>query len=209
MDYITVYAEAEGRYEEKRSEFIGHIAPVKTGDEAAAFVERIKSENRKARHNVYAYIVREGNITRYSDDGEPQGTGGMPVLDVLRKQGLSDVCVVVTRYFGGILLGANGLVRAYSQACAEAVSSARKMYMSDCSRLEFSVDYTLYGKVSYLLPSYKVITEREDFADRVNISLLVRKVYAEDLKAKLVDASNGSIELSETTGLIADFGENL
>ncbi|MBR2304113.1 MAG: DUF1949 domain-containing protein, partial [Ruminococcus sp.] len=111
--------------------------------------------------------------------------------------------------FGGILLGANGLVRAYSQACAEAVSNARKMYMSDCSRLEFSVDYTLYGKVSYLLPSYKVITEREDFADKVNISLLVRRVYAEDLKAQLVDASNGSIELSETTGLIADFGEKL
>ena len=209
MSYITVYEKAEGRYEEKRSEFIGTIAPVRTNDEAVAFIEKIKSENRKARHNVYAYIVREGNITRYSDDGEPQGTGGVPVLDVLRKQGLTDVCVVVTRYFGGILLGASGLVRAYSQACSEAVKAARKMYMCGCSRLEFSVDYTLYGKVSYLLPTYKVIMEREDFADTVNISLLVRDEFCEDLKAQLTDASNGSISLSETTGLTADFGSDL
>ncbi|MBR1422773.1 MAG: YigZ family protein [Ruminococcus sp.] len=209
MNYVTIYEEAEGTYTEKRSDFIGHIAPVKNGEEAAAYVERIKAENRKARHNVYAYIVREGNITRYSDDGEPQGTGGMPVLDVLRKQGLTDVCVVVTRYFGGILLGANGLVRAYSTACAEAVSNAKKMYMCDCSRLEFSVDYTLYGKVSYLLPAFKVIMEKEDFADVVNISLLVRRELCEELKNQLTDASNGNVLLSETTGLTADFGENL
>ena len=209
MNYITIKKQAEGRYEEKRSEFIGHIAPVKSAEEAVAFVELIKSQNRKARHNVYAYIVREDGAVRYSDDGEPQGTGGVPVLDVLRKQGLTDVCVVVTRYFGGILLGANGLVRAYSSACAEAVNNAGKMYMKDCSRLEFSLDYTLYGKVSFLLPACKVIMEKEDFADKVNISLLVCADRAEELKAKLIDATNGSVSLSETTELSADFGAEL
>ena len=92
-------------FTEKKSEFIGHIAPVSTADEAVAFINRIKAENRKARHNVYAYVLREGNVSRYSDDGEPQGTGGVPVLDVINKSGLTDVCVVVTRYFGGILFG--------------------------------------------------------------------------------------------------------
>ena len=112
MGYTTIYEEAQASFTEKKSEFIGHIAPVSTADEAVAFINRIKAENRKARHNVYAYVLREGNVSRYSDDGEPQGTGGVPVLDVINKSGLTDVCVVVTRYFGGILLGASGLTRA-------------------------------------------------------------------------------------------------
>ena len=93
-----------------------------SGDEAVAFINRIKAENRKARHNVYAYVLREGNVSRYSDDGEPQGTGGVPVLDVINKSGLTDVCVVVTRYFGGILLGASGLTRGLCRLCKSCVS---------------------------------------------------------------------------------------
>ena len=124
MGYTTIYEEAQASFTEKKSEFIGHIAPVSTTDEAVAFINRIKAENRKARHNVYAYVLREGNVSRYSDDGEPQGTGGVPVLDVINKSGLTDVCVVVTRYFGGILLGASGLTRAYSQGCSMAVNAA-------------------------------------------------------------------------------------
>ena len=97
----------------------------KTNEEAIEFINSIKALNRKATHNVYAYILRQDNITRYSDDGEPQGTAGVPVLDVLQKEGLTDVCVVVTRYFGGILLGGGGLVRAYSHACKIAVDAAK------------------------------------------------------------------------------------
>lgn len=205
MSYTTIYEPASDSFVEKKSEFIGHIAPVKTADEAIEFINKIKSENRKARHNVYAYILREGNISRYSDDGEPQGTGGVPVLDVLQKAGLTDVCVVVTRYFGGILLGASGLVRAYSQGCSIAVNAARKMVMCECSRISFSCDYNLYGKVSYVLPEYQVLLEKEDFADMVNLSMLVKTEFCKDLKKKLTDLSNGQIKISEEPNLTADF----
>ena len=150
-------------------------------------------------------MVREGNVSRYSDDGEPQGTGGVPVLDVINKSGLTDVCVVVTRYFGGILLGASGLTRAYSQGCSMAVNAARKMKMCECSRISFSCDYTLYGKVSYALPEYGVIMEKEDFADSVNLAFLVKSEFSDNLKKKLTDISCGKLELSEETNLLADF----
>lgn len=205
MSYKTVYEEAQDSFIEKKSEFIGHIAPVKTAEEAVAFIERIRSENRKARHNVYAYVLRDKNTSRYSDDGEPQGTGGVPVLDVILKSGLTDVCVVVTRYFGGVLLGASGLVRAYTQGCKIAVNAARIMEMHECSRFEFSCDYNMYGKVSYVLPSFEVIKEKEDFADIVNISVLVKSERCEEFRKTITDISNGQIELSETANLEADF----
>ena len=205
MSYTTVYEYASDSFTEKKSEFIGHIMPVKTADEAVEFINKIKSENRKARHNVYAYVVREGNVSRYSDDGEPQGTGGVPVLDVINKAGLSDVCVVVTRYFGGVLLGASGLVRAYSQACTLAVNAARKMVMCECSRISFSCDYTLYGRISYCLPEFEVITEKENFADNVELAMLVKNELRDQLVKKLTDISNGQLDLSEDTDLWADF----
>lgn len=205
MSYKTIYEQAQDSFVEKKSEFIGHIAPVKTPEEAAAFIELIRSQNRKARHNVYAYILRDKNTTRYCDDGEPQGTGGVPVLDVLKKAGLTDVCVVVTRYFGGVLLGANGLVRAYSQGCKIAVNAARIMQMHECSRFEFSCDYNMYGKVSYVLPDFEVIKEKEDFADVVNISVLVKSELCKAFIDKITDISNGQISLSEEPNLEADF----
>ena len=205
MSYKTIYEEAQDSFVEKKSEFIGHIAPVKTAEEAVAFIERIRSENRKARHNVYAYVLRDKNTSRYSDDGEPQGTGGVPVLDVILKSGLTDVCVVVTRYFGGVLLGASGLVRAYTQGCKIAVNAARIMEIHECSRFEFSCDYNMYGKVSYVLPSFEVIKEKEDFADIVNISVLVKSERCEEFRKTITDISNGQIELSETANLEADF----
>ena len=114
-DYKTVKTESHDEFTEKRSRFIGYVKPVKTEDEATGFISSIRSKHWDARHNVYAYSLREGNIKRYSDDGEPSGTAGMPVLDVITKNEVYDVCVVVTRYFGGVLLGTGGLVRAYSQ----------------------------------------------------------------------------------------------
>lgn len=205
MSYTTVYEYATDSFIEKKSEFIGHIMPVKTADEAVEFINRIKAEHRKARHNVYAYVLRESNTSRYSDDGEPQGTGGVPVLDVINKAGLTDVCVVVTRYFGGVLLGASGLVRAYSQACTLAVNAARKMEMCECSRFSFSCDYNMYGKITYVLPEFEVITEKEDFADTVNITVLVRSEKTAAFVKKLTDISNGKLELSEESDLWADF----
>lgn len=117
-EYTTLAGYGEDEFVEKRSRFIGYAAPVSTEAEAVAFVNSIRERHREATHNVYAYILREGQIKRYSDDGEPQGTAGIPVLDVLQKAGIVDAVVVVTRYFGGTLLGAGGLVRAYTEGAA-------------------------------------------------------------------------------------------
>ena len=148
-DYKTVAREASDEFVEKRSRFIGYVKPVKTEEEAVAFINQKRSEHWDARHNVYAYSLREGNIKRYSDDGEPSGTAGMPVLDVIVKNEIYDVCVVVTRYFGGVLLGTGGLVRAYSQGSKIALESGGIVLMQSCSLCGVSCSYNRYGKVSY------------------------------------------------------------
>ncbi len=205
MNYLTVEKSAKDSFIEKKSEFIGYIAPVKTNDEAVAFISEIKSLHRKARHNVYAYILRQDNISRYSDDGEPQGTGGVPVLDVLRKRGLTDVCVVVTRYFGGILLGGGGLVRAYSHAASLACDAAKIMDMRQCHRLLISCDYNLYGKIGYILPEFKTLTVNEDFGGNVTIELLVMSEMLEGLRKKLTDITNGAAVIRDAGELYEDF----
>lgn len=205
MEYKTVYEPAKDSFIEKKSEFIGHIAPVKTNEQAVEFINSIKAQHRKARHNVYAYILRDGNISRYSDDGEPQGTGGTPVLDVLQKEGLTDVCVVVTRYFGGILLGGGGLVRAYSHGCKLAVDAARIMIMRECSQIIVKCDYSFYGKLTYVVPDFDVKIQSEDFADDVTVTMYVKSELSQALKEKLVDLSNGKIDMYETANLWADF----
>ena len=122
--YVTLEHDGYASFCEKRSEFIGYARPCRTEAEALAFLAEIRKKHADAKHNVYAYQVRENNTARFSDDGEPQGTAGMPVLDIIRKTGFTDACIVVTRYFGGILLGTGGLVRAYSQAAKLAAENA-------------------------------------------------------------------------------------
>ena len=195
QDYKTIKKPVKASFTEKRSEFIGYLCPVKTNDEAVAFINEIKSEHRKARHNVYAYILRDNNITRYSDDGEPQGTAGVPVLDVLQKNGLTDVCCVVTRYFGGILLGGGGLVRAYSHAAAIAIEAADIMHMNYCVCCDITVSYDLYGKVSYILPEFGVKQLKEDFGDSVKINLCVKQDLFEPMRNKLIDATGSKINI--------------
>lgn len=205
MNYITVSEFATDSFIEKRSEFIGYICPVSTNDEAVDFINRIKSEHRKAKHNVYAYILRKDNISRYSDDGEPQGTAGMPVLEVLKKRGLTDVCVVVTRYFGGILLGGGGLVRAYSHAASLACDAAHIMDMRLCHRLKISADYGMYGKISYLLPAFDTITVSSDFGSDVTLEILVLSEKLEELRKELTEVTNGSVILTDEGELFEDF----
>ncbi len=205
MNYLTISAPAEASFVEKKSEFIGYIAPVKNGGEAVEFVNKIKSMHRKARHNVYAYIVREDNISRYSDDGEPQGTAGVPVLDVLRKRGLTDVCIVVTRYFGGILLGGGGLVRAYSHAASLACDAAKIMDMRLCHRLRISADYGMYGKISYILPSFDTITESSDFGSDVALEVLVLSEKLDSFTKELTEVTNGAAKIEDLGELYADF----
>ena len=209
MNYFTVSGAADASFIEKRSEFIGYIAPVSTNEEAVSFIESIKARHRKAKHNVYAYILRKDNISRYSDDGEPQGTAGVPVLDVLKKKGLTDVCVVVTRYFGGILLGGGGLVRAYSHAAALACEAAHIMDMRLCHRLVISTDYGMYGKVSYLLPSFDTITVSSDFGSQVRLEILVLSEKLEPLMKELTDATGGSAVTEDLGELYEDFSSVL
>ena len=205
MNYFTVSEPATDSFIEKRSEFIGYIAPVRTNDEAVDFVNSIKAEHRKAKHNVYAYILRENNISRYSDDGEPQGTAGVPVLDVLQKRGLTDVCVVVTRYFGGILLGGGGLVRAYSHAASLACDAAHIMDMRLCHRLRISAEYTMYGKIAYILPNYQTITVNSDFGQSVTLEILVLSDKLQALTKELTEITNGSAVIEDIEELYEDF----
>ncbi|MDE5916587.1 MAG: YigZ family protein [Oscillospiraceae bacterium] len=207
MNYKTIDSPVSCSFIEKRSEFIGHLCPVKTNEQAVDFINKIKSEHRKAKHNVYAYILRNNNIIRYSDDGEPQGTAGVPVLDVLQKQGLTDVCCVVTRYFGGILLGGGGLVRAYSHSASLTVSQSRIMNMFSCFSVKLTMDYDLYGKVCYVLPEFEIKQTGSDFGNKVILNLNVKdKLYDSFLK-KLTDITNGKIVIEKLEELYDDFSE--
>lgn len=190
-DYITVRGFSEAEFTEKKSRFIGYMSHVTTDEEAVAFINDIRSRHRKATHNVYAYILRGDSITRYSDDGEPQGTAGVPVFEVLRKEGLTDVCCVVTRYFGGILLGGGGLVRAYSKAAKIAADSGEKMIMRRCFPMRITSDYSLYGKISAMLPEFTVKVTDTDFGENVSLSLLCPENEAEELEKKVADICCG------------------
>lgn len=192
-DYSTVRDYGEASFTEKKSEFIGHIKHVETEEEAVDFINEIRAANRKAKHNVYAYILRSGNISRYSDDGEPQGTAGVPVLEVLRKEGLTDVCCVVTRYFGGILLGGGGLVRAYSHSAKIAADASERLVMCLCRPVTVTADYNLYGKISYALPEFDVKLLNTDYAESVTVKMLVKKDFCGPLTEKLTDITNGNV----------------
>ena len=205
MKYITVKSPAESSYIEKRSEFIGHISPAETNEDAINFINHIKENNRKARHNVYAYILRDGNISRYSDDGEPQGTAGIPVLEVLRKNNLTDVCCVLTRYFGGILLGGGGLVRAYSHSTALAIEAAEVLKMYKCSELILSLSYDLYGKITYIFSDYEIKQINSDFSDGVKITARVKSELEKPFCNKLTDITFGKIKINKTAEIYDDF----
>ncbi len=189
--YQTIEGAAQAEFTEKKSEFIGYIKHVETDDEAVSFINEIRAMHRKATHNVYAYILRDGSITRYSDDGEPQGTAGVPVFEVLRKEGLTDVCCVVTRYFGGILLGGGGLVRAYSKSAKLAVDSAERKLMYRCYPMEVTVDYNLYGRLAAVFSEFEVKINDTVFSSEVTVKLLCKTELEQTLTDKLTDISNG------------------
>lgn len=189
--YVTVKNEAHVEFEEKRSLFIGHAIHVETEEEAAAFVKAIKKEYADATHNVWAYHLKGGIIARYSDDGEPQGTAGMPVLEAIRKSGADDVCVVVTRYFGGILLGAGGLVRAYSHSAVIAINEAEIVVYEPYCEYRLVCGYSEYQKYSNLLVLEKVIIDSTDFEDVVTVSFAVKKTQAERILTKISELGYG------------------
>ena len=152
-------------------------------------------------------MLRDGNASRYSDDGEPQGTAGMPILDVLQKNGLTDVCCVVTRYFGGVLLGANGLVRAYSHSTALAIEAAQIKIMMPCYPVSIQTDYALYGKIAYHLPQEDILQLDTIFEDQVELKLLVRDTLWDKLKQELIDLTSGQVEIVSGGLQYADFSK--
>lgn len=197
-DYRTILQAASDEFTEKRSRFIGHIAPVTTEEEAQAFVAAKKKEYWDAKHNVWAYVLREGGLRRFSDDGEPQGTAGMPVLDVLQKEGLTDCVVVVTRYFGGILLGGGGLVRAYSHGARLAVDAGGRCDMRLSARLQVVCDYAQYGWVAPLIAAAGGTVDDTQFTDEVTIEFHLPFPDIPALQKQLTEQSAGTLELEET-----------
>ncbi len=193
-DYKTVKIESSDEFTEKRSRFIGYVKPVKTEAEATEFINSIRSKHWDARHNVYAYSLREGNIKRYSDDGEPSGTAGMPVLDVITKNEVYDVCVVVTRYFGGVLLGTGGLVRAYSQGSKIALEAGQVVLMQNCLVCSLTCTYNQYGKISSLIPDNGGVIDDSVFESDVKLSFHIKPDGLPALNKKLADLTSGVVQ---------------
>ncbi len=205
MEYKTIAGRCEARFIEKKSEFIGYLAPVSTEEEAVKFVAEIRAMHPKARHNCYAYILRENNTARHSDDGEPQGTAGAPIYEVLRKEGLTDIACVVTRYFGGILLGAGGLTRAYAKGAKDAVNAAEIKLMCEAVLVEISLDYALYGRLAAIFAELGARVFSEDFSEQVTVCVHVRAELSEQLRNRLVDACNGKVSVEEKEKSWVDF----
>ncbi len=195
--YRTVAQAGEDEFVEKRSRFIGYIQPVVTEAEAQAVIAARKKRFWDARHNVWAYVLRADNLRRYSDDGEPQGTAGMPVLDVLQKEGLTDCVVVVTRYFGGILLGGGGLVRAYSHTARLAVDAGGRCEMRPCAELRVTCDYAQYGWVAPLIAAAGGTVDDTAFADAVTLRFHLPLDAVGGLEARLTEQSAGRLAMRQ------------
>ncbi|MGN0488546.1 MAG: YigZ family protein [Ruminococcus sp.] len=191
--YKTVRQMSQDEFVEKRSRFIGYCKPVTTEEQAIEFINTIKKDHWDAKHNVYAYCLRQGQIKRYSDDGEPQGTAGMPVLDVILKNQVVDVVVVVTRYFGGVLLGTGGLVRAYSNGSKLALNASGIITMELCSKCQIICSYNQYGKINTLIMQKGGYVDNCDFADNVIIDFHMPVDLVQSLNKALADATAGEI----------------
>jgi uncharacterized YigZ family protein len=194
FSYRRVAKAAQKEFVVQKSRFIGHTLPAETEEEALGFIASIKEQYRDASHNCYAYVVGlHQGIQRFQDDGEPGGTAGMPILEVIKNNGLTNVVVVVTRYFGGILLGARGLVRAYSQAASEAIREAGIVRMIFSSRYVMSLDYSLLGKMENFLRGSSYLLEDITYLDHVKMQVLVRQDEEEAFLGDMAELSDGKI----------------
>ena len=193
--YITVKNPSHFEYEDRKSVFIGQAMPVSTEAEAIAFIDSVKKHYPDARHHVYAYVLRENSVMRFTDDHEPQGTAGMPVLDIIRKNGCTDVVIVVTRYFGGTLLGTGGLVRAYTAAALGALEGAEIIRYDIYTSLELSVSYSDYGKITAILADHGFRTESTVYDTGITLDGSIIKTGLEEFKNALIEATADRIEI--------------
>ncbi|MDO5143121.1 MAG: YigZ family protein [bacterium] len=179
----------------QKSRFIGYAAPCETEEDALAFLQQIRTKHKDATHNCYAYVIgRNMGVMRYSDDGEPGGTAGLPIMEVIKAQGVTNCCVVVTRYFGGILLGAGGLVRAYTQGCAVALKAAQVVVMEPSRQYLCEVAYPLWDKVQHTLRALPVQLLSTEFTTAVTFTLLVREKDSGSVLSTLTQTTDARFE---------------
>ena len=183
---------------EKKSRFIAYLLPVESQEEAMEFVEKIKKQNWDARHNCYAFVVGQNNeLQRFSDDGEPGGTAGKPMLDVLLLEGIHNCVVVVTRYFGGVLLGTGGLVRAYSKAVKEGLKASVIKEKVLGEEINITTDYNGIGKIQYIISEMNIKIHEEEYTDVVNVNLKIRKEYCDRFISEVTEATAGKVVVND------------
>ena len=193
--YKTFMLRSQDEFIVNKSRFIGYGCPVETEEEALKFLNEIRAKHKDATHNCYAYIIGSNmGIMRYSDDGEPGGTAGLPIIEVLKARGVTNCVVVVTRYFGGILLGAGGLVRAYSQGAAAAVNACGVGVIHPTARYIMEIPYPALGRVEYFLKSQPVIVEDKAFSDAIVMTLIVKNEDEDKFVEDIISATDGKIE---------------
>ena len=193
--YITIHHYAAFEYEDRKSVFIGEAMPVSTEEDALRFIDTVKKKYPDARHHVYAYVLRDNSIMRFTDDGEPQGTAGMPVLDIIRKNGLTDTAIVVTRYFGGTLLGTGGLVRAYSAAALGAIENAEIITYDVYVTFSIETTYSDYQKFAPIFQEMGYRSTDVRYTDKVLLTGSIRKSMADQFVYKLVQITSGRVKV--------------
>lgn len=197
-DYKIVYEGGTGEIVEKKSRFIANVFPVETEDAAAGVISGQKKKYWDARHNCYAYVIGEhGEFTRCSDDGEPSGTAGRPILEVINGAGLHNVLVIVTRYFGGTLLGTGGLVRAYSQAAQAGLADSRIVTRQHGRFFKVLTDYNDIGKLQYMAAQMNLIVKDTEYAEQVMFKMLVKDADRERVKKQIVEVTSGKARIDD------------
>lgn len=195
--FKTINGDSFSDFTEKKSRFITYASHVTTQSQALDFLKKIKEKHWDATHNVYAYILKTNQIQKYSDDGEPRGTAGIPVLNVLIKSEIYDIIVVVTRYFGGTLLGAGGLVRAYSNGCKLALQNANIISVHLCQKLSINFDYSLYSQIQSLLSNYHHKILNTSYSNDVTLELAIHLSSFDKLSTDLLDITSGKIVIEK------------
>lgn len=197
-EYRTVYEGGEGEVVEKKSRFIAAVAPVRSEEEALKFIESVRKRYWDARHHCYAYVIGErGELQRCSDDGEPGGTAGKPILEVITGEEIRNVVLVVTRYFGGTLLGTGGLVRAYSSAAKEGLASSVIITKIPGVKLRIGTDYTGLGKIQYILGQKGLETLDAAYTEKVELEALIPEKILEEVKTEITESTNGQAVMQE------------
>jgi len=205
--YLTVFEQNETEYVEKRSRFIATLRHCETEAEANAFLEEMRSKYWDARHNCFAYSVQEGKLCRFSDDGEPHGTAGKPMLDVIVGSGITNIAVVVTRYFGGVLLGTGGLVRAYSKSVQDVLSGAKVFKMVPSAVLSINCNYTDHGKLVNLIGNCDGVIVDTQFTEKVLVEFCLKMADIDSFEKKLTETFSARLEFEILEKKLTPFKE--